>query len=188
MRNRSSISLNKKTNNLHRFIAAASTCLERTTFDKLTVWQIVSEAGLSRQTFYRCCNNKFDLLNRYISELIELSFNRAEKEGAMSRFPEYLVRQLEPERELFAAAGISGEYESPVSTTKRSLYNRFMKYVFQNGCRMDRYQEDLLDVYCEAFVYILRRWCLHDIEGDSADIAARILDMMPVKIKKILLL
>ena len=188
MRNRSSISVNKKTNNLHRFIAAASTCLERTTFDKLTVWQIVNEAGLSRQTFYRCCNNKFDLLNRYISELIEVSFNRAEEERAMSRFPEYLIRHLEPERELFAAAGISCEYESPVSTTKRSLYNRFVKYAFQNGCRMDSYQEDLLDAYCEAFVHILSRWCLHDIEGDSVDIAARILDMMPMKIKMILLL
>ena len=46
----------------------------REPLDKITVKQIVEGCGVSRQTFYRCFLDKYDLVNWYFERLVEQSF------------------------------------------------------------------------------------------------------------------
>ena len=50
----------KKQDNLTIFIQAMKQKLYKTSFEKLSVGEIVKESALSRQTFYRTCENKYD--------------------------------------------------------------------------------------------------------------------------------
>ena len=63
----------KKQDNLIIFIQAMKQKLYKTSFEKLSVGEIVKESGLSRQTFYRTCENKYDLVNKYLKKLTTYS-------------------------------------------------------------------------------------------------------------------
>lgn len=54
-----------------RLYAALATLLERQSFDRITVSDLVREAGVTRKTFYCHYQDKIDLVEQYQRELSE---------------------------------------------------------------------------------------------------------------------
>ena len=50
--------------------------MEHAPLDKITVTQIVERAGLTRQTFYRNFQDKYDLVNWHFEQLAQKSFKQ----------------------------------------------------------------------------------------------------------------
>ena len=97
----------KKQDNLTIFIQAMKQKLYKTSFEKLSVGEIVKESGLSRQTFYRTCENKYDLVNKYLKKIIIETYSTIGTESTFRKSLENKFRKMLPERELVTCCSIS---------------------------------------------------------------------------------
>lgn len=66
--------------------------MEHAPLDKITVTQIVERAGLTRQTFYRNFQDKYDLVNWHFEQLAQKSFKQM---GVSLTLREALIRKFE---------------------------------------------------------------------------------------------
>ena len=88
----------------YRLAQAVKECMKTTPVDKITVKEIAEACKITRQTFYRNFQDKYDLINWYFDKLLLESFahmgeGRTVYEGLVKKF-EY-IRQ---ERVFFAGA------------------------------------------------------------------------------------
>ena len=58
----------------YRLAEAAKKCMASSGTDAMTVTQIVQTCGVTRQTFYRNFQDKYDLINWYFDKLLLESF------------------------------------------------------------------------------------------------------------------
>ena len=65
----------------YRLAEAAKKCMAASGTDAMTVTQIVQTCGVTRQTFYRNFQDKYDLINWYFDKLLLESFAQM---GALS--------------------------------------------------------------------------------------------------------
>ena len=63
---------NEKTK--YRLAQAVKECMKTTPVDKITVKEIVEACQVTRQTFYRNFQDKYDLINWYFDKLLQESF------------------------------------------------------------------------------------------------------------------
>lgn len=75
----------------YKLAASLKELVRREPLDKITVKQIVEGCGVSRQTFYRCFLDKYDLVNWYFERLVEQSFKEMGvsltlREGLLNKF------------------------------------------------------------------------------------------------------
>ena len=66
--------MDSATNTRYRLANALKDLVRSKPLDKITVKQIADACGVSRQTFYRCFLDKYDLVNWYFERLVERSF------------------------------------------------------------------------------------------------------------------
>ena len=81
----------------YRLAEAVKICMKRTPVDRITVQQIVDVCGVTRQTFYRNFQDKYDLINWYFDKLLLESFahmgsGRTVLEGLERKF-EYIKQE-----------------------------------------------------------------------------------------------
>lgn len=58
----------------YRLADAMKNCMKKMPVEKITVKEIVTECGTTRQTFYRNFQDKYDLINWYFDKLLVKSF------------------------------------------------------------------------------------------------------------------
>ena len=58
----------------YRLADGLKTLVRSESLDRITVMQICKAADVSRQTFYRCFLDKYDLVNWYFERLVDQSF------------------------------------------------------------------------------------------------------------------
>ena len=83
--------MDSATNTRYRLANALKDLVRSKPLDKITVKQIADACGVSRQTFYRCFLDKYDLVNWYFERLVERSFQEMEvsltlREGLRNKF------------------------------------------------------------------------------------------------------
>ena len=88
----------------YRLAEAAKKCMASSGTDAMTVTQIVQTCGVTRQTFYRNFQDKYDLINWYFDKLLAKSF---EHMGMGKTVYDALVKKftyIQEEHVFFAAA------------------------------------------------------------------------------------
>lgn len=63
----------------YRLADAMKNCMKKMPVEKITVKEIVTECGTTRQTFYRNFQDKYDLINWYFDRILLESFDIWEK-------------------------------------------------------------------------------------------------------------
>ena len=96
--------MDSATNTRYRLANALKDLVRSKPLDKITVKQIADACGVSRQTFYRCFLDKYDLVNWYFERLVERSFQEMGvsltlREGLRNKF-----RFIQAEADFFACA------------------------------------------------------------------------------------
>ena len=174
----------KKQDNLTVFIQAMKVKLNNTSFEKLSVGEIVKESGLSRQTFYRTCENKYDLVNKYLKKIIIETYSTIGVESTLQKSLEKKFRKMLPERELLAVAFQSKEYDGLYQFTHRLIFDFHKNFIEkQKGRILDAEEKYLLDMYCEASVYMTMKWATKDMEARPSQMAKLLVDAMPSKLQ-----
>lgn len=59
-----------------RLAQAMNQCMKKASVENITIKEICFEANCSRQTFYRCFKDKYDLINWYFDCILRISFDR----------------------------------------------------------------------------------------------------------------
>lgn len=175
----------KKQDNLTVFIRAMKEKLNNTSFEKLSVGEIVKESGLSRQTFYRTCENKYDLVNKYLKKIIIETYSTIGVESTLQKSLEKKFRKMLPERELLAVAFQSKEYDGLYRFTHRLILDFHKDFIEKQERRTLNLEERyLLDMYCEASVYMTMKWATKEMEAGPTQMAKLLVDAMPPKLQK----
>jgi len=169
----------------YRLAEAMKTCMKTTAPENITVTQIVEVCGVSRQSFYRNFIDKYDLVNWYFDRLLEQSFKEMGKgetirDGLIKKF-----RYIKKER-LFFTAGFKGDEQNNLKE-----HDFFMIYEFyctllreKTGTPPDRHTRKLLEMYCQASVYMTVQWLMKGMKESEEELADLMIDAMPVSLSE----
>ena len=87
-----------------KFVAAMTGLMRVKPLDKITVKEIVEKSGMTRQTFYRCFMDKYDLVNWHFERLAEKSFLQMGVSLTLREGLEKKFQFIKNEQVFFAAA------------------------------------------------------------------------------------
>lgn len=176
----------QKEKNLVLFINALKQCLKKEPFEKVSVSDIVEAAGKSRQTFYRCCDNRYDLVNRYLGMIILKSYREIRKGFSLRDTLKLEFELKEPEKDLFAQTFKKNDYESLYRYTHRLLFAIFIDMNEKGrGVELTKEQVMLLDLYCEESIYATVKWSCREFDTTPQQMADLLIDAMPQKLKEV---
>lgn len=174
----------KKEKNILIFINALKKCLKKDSFEKISVSDIVAAAGRSRQTFYRSCDNKYDLVNKYLGMIILSSYWEMEKGKSLLEALTLKFRIMESEKDLFSQTFLTNDYESLHRYTHRLISSIYLDlHQKKSKVEPDKTRKLLLDMHCEESIYITIKWSRGEIENTPEEMAELLCDAMPAKLK-----
>lgn len=176
----------RKEKNLLIFIKALKQCMAKESYEKISVRDIVDAADKSRQTFYRCCENKYDLVNKYLGMLILRCYGKMKEGMNLEEALTLKFQTMVPEKDLFSKAFRSNDYESLHRYTHRLIKTIYMDmYDEMTWIKMGEEEQILLDMHCEGSVYATVKWSLNEIDKRPEEMARLLIEAMPVKLKTI---
>ena len=139
------------------------------------------EAGGSRQTFYRHFLDKYDLVNWYFDELLansfrEMGYGRTIYEGLVRKF-----RYIQAEKVFFRAAFQSDQQNNLKDHDFRKIYGFYQDlYRKKTGEDLDRGVLALLEMYCQASIYMTVKWVSRGTrDAAPEELAELMLQAMP---------
>ena len=185
--------LSRKDQNLLYFIIALKECLKKMPFEKVSVNDICTQANKSRQTFYRCCENKYDLVNKYFEKIILYSYELLYEGHTVAQALTTKFNLMETEKPLFAQAFQTQVFDGLHRYTHRFIYNLYQdmyrriddKDSLDLPEHMDHKLSLLLHMHCEGAIYMTIQWCCSEIICTPPEIALLLVQAMPEKLKTI---
>lgn len=169
---------NEKTR--YRLAEAAKECMKGTSVDRITVKEIAETCGMTRQTFYRNFQDKYDLINWYFDKLLLESFahmgeGKTVYEGLVKKF-EYIRK----ERVFFAGAFRSDDHNS-LKEHDFELILRFYLDLLEEktGKPPQEKFRFLLEMYCRGSIYMTVKWVVGGMKATPEEMARLLIDAMP---------
>jgi len=164
----------------YAFAKALNRLFEHQALDKITVTDIVREAGMSRQSFYRHFKDKYDLVNWYFERMADKSFLQI---GASETLEEGLTKKFEfilADRVFFTEAFRSKDYNN-VENYDYNCILQFYTGVIEKktGGEMPEKIRFLLEFYCHASITMTVEWALSGMERAPKDMAQLLIDALP---------
>ena len=142
-----------------RLAEAMKRCMVRHGLEDITIKEITAEAGVSRQTFYRHFLDKYDLVNWYFDRLLGESFREMGFGGTVY---EGLVRKfhfIQAERIFFRNAFGSKQQNNLKDHDFRRIFVFYQDlYRKKTGGALAGEVLALLEMYCQASIYMTVKW------------------------------
>lgn len=142
-----------------RLAEAVKRCMARHELEDITIKEITAEAGVSRQTFYRHFLDKYDLVNWYFDLLLgesfrEMGFGRTIYEGLVRKF-----HYIQAERVFFRNAFASAQQNNLKEHDFRCIFAFYQDlYRKKTGVALQGEPLALLEMYCQASIYMTVKW------------------------------
>ena len=148
----------------YKLANAMNECMVSSPVEKITVKEICDTCGVTRQTFYRNFQDKYDLINWYFDKILIESFHQM---GEGSTVYESLVKKFDDQNNLkehdfelirqFYIDQIEGKSHRKISD----------KLLFQ------------LEMYCQGSVFMTTQWVLGNKNFTPQELAGLLADAMP---------
>ena len=125
----------------YKLANAMKECMRTAPVEKITVKEIVETCGLTRQTFYRNFQDKYDLINWYFDVLAQMSFKQM---GISLTLREGLIKKFEfikGEGQFFAAAFSSESQNCLMEYDYQCIYQFYCDIIHKQGA--DKIPEEL---------------------------------------------
>lgn len=167
----------------YRLAESMKQCMASTPVDDITIRQIVTGCGLTRQTFYRNFLDKYDLINWYFDKLLTESFVHM---GSGETVYEGLVKKfdfIKKEQVFFAAAFRSDDQNS----LKRHDFEKILSFyteLIQKKSQKALEEEYLfpLELYCQGSIYMTVKWVLGGMKTSTKRMARLLVESVPAKL------
>ena len=154
--------------------------------DKMTVTDIVKRSGMTRQTFYRYFQDKYDLVNWYFEKLADKSFRQI---GNSSTLREGLIKKftfLLNDRIFFMQAFQSKDYNN-VENYDYQCILEFYKQIIQK--KIGTIPDDimfLLEMYCHGSITMTVNWAVGGMKESPERIADLLIAALPPRLEELL--
>lgn len=161
-------------------VDAFNRLISRKRFDDITVADIITEADVSKATFYRYFHDKYDVMNSNYKELLDEFMSLEDCSSYRDLYYRLYQAGATKLRDIKGTFGSSGvnSFEAFIFTYSRQAVVE-ITCTNRGGAGLTPQEEMQLDVFCYGISYMYRKW----IEGAyelSADEAADLLfGMMP---------
>ena len=180
------MTMNKQNESKYKLAEAIKKCMKTTSVENITVKQIVEECGVSRQTFYRNFIDKYDLINWYFDRLLEQSFKEM---GSGETLREGLVKKfkyIKAERLFFTAAFKVDEQNNLKDHDFYMIYEFYCGLIREkSGNLPDKKIRKLLEMYCQASIYMTVQWVLKGMKESETELAELMIDAMPARLNDV---
>ena len=176
----------KKTNDITKLKLAYAmrNCMEKATVEDITVRQICQEGQFSRQTFYRCFSDKYDLINWYFDRILNESFRQM---GKGKNIQESLILKfdyIQQERLFFRAGFASDQQNNLTEHDFQMIFSFYKNLIFEkSGCHLEQVMSDILEMYCHASVYMTVKWIMNGYQMSSGALANIMVEAMPERLE-----
>lgn len=175
----------KNEETLFLFAKAIKSLIKKQPLDKITVTDIVSTAGKTRQTFYRHFQDKYDLVNWYFEKLVLKSFEEMNQGGTLQEALNLKFAFIEQEHAFFKEAFKSNDYNNLIHYDFCCIYDFYKEYIHKNiGKTLSSDIDFLLKMYCRGSVDMTVEWVLNDMPISKEDIVTYLIEAIPDKLKE----
>ena len=175
----------KNEETLFLFAKAIKSLIKKQPLDKITVTDIVSTAGKTRQTFYRHFQDKYDLVNWYFEKLVLKSFEEMRQGGSLQEALNLKFAFIEQEHAFFKEAFKSNDYNNLIHYDFCCIYDFYKEYIRKNtGKTIPSDIDFLLKMYCRGSVDMTVEWVLNDMPILKEEIVNYLIDAIPDKLKE----
>lgn len=175
----------KNEETLFLFAKAIKSLIKKQPLDKITVTDIVSTAGKTRQTFYRHFQDKYDLVNWYFEKLVLKSFEEMNQGGTLQEALNLKFAFIEQEHAFFKEAFKSNDYNNLIHYDFCCIYDFYKEYIHKNtGKTLFSDIDFLLKMYCRGSVDMTVEWVLNDMPISKEDIVTYLIEAIPDKLKE----
>ena len=170
----------------YRLADAMKSCMKKAPVEKITVKEITEECGVTRQTFYRNFQDKYDLINWYFDKILAESF---EHMGEGKTVYEGLVKKFEyiEQEKLFFRAAFKSDSQNCLRDHDFELITRFYtdKIEKKSGQKLSEHLHFLLEMYCQASVYMTIQWVLGRKKTTPRELAKALTEAVPAELKAV---
>ena len=159
---------------------AMNECMKKASVENITIKEICFAAHCSRQTFYRCFKDKYDLINWYFDCILRISFDRMGQgrtiyDGLLKKF------QYIQEESLFFHAAFSTDSQNNL---RQHDFEMIYAYYLDLITKKKQYplhskQRDILEIYCFASVYRTAKWVLNGTKETPEELVDILIHAMP---------
>ena len=170
----------------YKLARAMKECMKVTSVENITVKQIIEKCGLTRQTFYRNFQDKYDLINWYFDKLLAKSF---EHMGQGRTVYDALVKKFTyiQEEQTFFAAAFRYDEQNSLRQHDFELILEFYETIIceKTGKIPGENIQFLLEMYCQSSIYMTIRWVTGELTCTPEKLALLLVDGMPGKLAEI---
>ena len=170
----------------YRLAEAMKECMKKAPVEKITVKEITEECGVTRQTFYRNFQDKYDLINWYFDKLLAKSF---EHMGMGKTVYDALVKKftyIQEEQTFFAAAFRYDEQNSLRQHDFELILDFYEKLICEKTGKVPAENiHFLLEMYCQSSIYMTVKWVLGELKCAPEGLAKILVDGMPGKLSEL---
>ena len=166
------------------FAKAIKSLIKNKPLDKITVTDIVFQAGKTRQTFYRHFQDKYDLVNWYFEKLVLKSFEEMRQGGSLQEALNLKFAFIEQEHAFFKEAFKSNDYNNLIHYDFCCIYDFYKKFIYKKtGKDLSKDIDFLLNMYCRGSVDMTVDWVLNDMPIKKEEIVQYLMDAIPDKLE-----
>ena len=170
----------------YRLAEAAKKCMASSGTDAMTVTQIVQTCGVTRQTFYRNFQDKYDLINWYFDKILIESF---EHMGEGQTVYESLVNKFQyiQKETLFFRAAFKNDDQNCLRDHDFELITQFYtdRIEGNTGKKMSDKIRFQLEMYCQGSIYMTVQWVLGNHKATPETLVRFLSESMPAELRDV---
>lgn len=179
--------MNSSDKTKEKFVSSMTELMKKKPVDKITVTEIVEHSGMTRQTFYRCFLDKYDLVNWHFERLADKSFRQM---GVSLTLHDGLLKKfqfLKKEKDFFCPAFQSEAYNSLVSYDFKCILEFYTNIIEKKTQRpLDTSTRFLLEMYCKGSIYMTVEWAKRNMDLSEEELADLLLKALPAPLEELL--
>lgn len=164
----------------YAFATALVQCMKKESLSKISVTKLCKVSHLSRQTFYRNFEDKYDLVSWYFDKLLlksfaEMGYGKTIKEGLIRKF-----QSIKDESLFFEVSFRNDTYHNLKDHDFEMIYAFYLNLIQQKTHKpCDPSLQLLLEMYCNASIYMTVKWVLGGMELTNEELAQLMIDALP---------
>lgn len=172
----------------YRLAEAAKKCMASSGTDAMTVTQIVQTCGVTRQTFYRNFQDKYDLINWYFDKLLARSFEHMGRGTTVLDSLEKKFTYIQEEKAFFAAA-FRYDRQNSLREHDFKLILAFYENLIREKSGRPASPEIhfLLEMYCQGSITMTVKWVLGGMDLTPSQFAGLLVRAMPAALRDLFL-
>lgn len=176
--------MNAREKTKYHLIKSIKEIMQKKPLDQITIQEIVSNANITRQTFYRHFKDKYDLVTWYfekeaLKNIYQIGKSCSLKQGLSDKF-----RFMKKEKVFFMASFKSKDANSLIQYDMNLIY-KFYKEILIDKCdiKIDDDIDFLLRFYSYGAVNMIVRWVNNGMDISPEDLADKMIKSFPDDLK-----